>query len=119
MENPGSRTNSTCGRRFDALGGALGDGQTRLDGVAVGVQAVDRHGEPERKPPGPPGQVEGVVARIPLLGVLAVQHLEVLRVLGVDRLGQVRLPVDQRGAVKGGEEPFVGVDDERIGPPEP
>ena len=45
-----------------------------------------------------------------------MQHLEVLRVLGVHRLGQVRLAVDQRGAVEGREEPFVRVDDERVGP---
>ena len=62
------------------------------------------------------GQVEGVVARVPLLGVLAVEHLEVLGVLGVDRLGQVGLAVDERGAVEGGEEPLVRVDDERVGP---
>ena len=44
-----------------------------------------------------------------------MQHLEVLGVLGVHRLGQVGPAVDQRGAVEGGEEPLVRVDDERVG----
>ncbi len=39
-------------------------GEHRLDGVAVGVGAVDGEREPQRQAPGPPGQVEGVVARV-------------------------------------------------------
>ena len=116
MESPGSRTNSTWGAAAMRSAALLRDGQARLDRVAVGVEAVHGHGEPQRQPAGPARQVEGVVARIPLLGVLAVQHLEVLRVLGVHRLGQVGLSVDQRGAVEGREQPLVGVDDERVGP---
>ena len=34
----------------------------------------------------------------------------------MDRLGQPRLPVDQGGAVEGGEQPLVGIDHERVDP---
>ena len=37
----------------------------------------------------------------------------------MDRLGQIGLAVEQRGAVEGREEPLVGIDDERVGPFEP
>ena len=116
MESPGSRTSSTWGEALDPLGRVLGDGQARLHGLAVGVEAVDGQREPQREPAGASRQVEGVVARVPLFGVLAVQDLEVLGVLGVHRLGQVGLAVDQGGAVEGSEEPLVRVDDERVGP---
>ena len=82
----------------------------------IGVEAVDGQREPQREAPGAPGQVEGVVARVPLLGLPAVQDVEVLGVLGVHRLGQVGLAVDQGGAVEGREEPLVRIDDERVGP---
>ena len=70
----------------------------------------------KRQPAGPSGQVVGVVARVPFLGIVAVEDVEVRGVLGVDRLGQIGLAVDQRGAVEGREQPLVGIDDERVGP---
>ena len=88
-------------------------------GLAVRIEAVHGHGEPDRQATGPPGQVVGVVARVPLLGVVAVEDLQVGGVLGVDRLGQIGLAVEQRGAVERCEQPLVGIDDERVGPFEP
>jgi len=60
-----------------------------FDGIAVRIEAVDGHGEPQGQPARPAGQVIGVVARVPLLGILTVEDLEIRGVLGVDRFGQV------------------------------
>ncbi len=73
------------GQLLNDRGGPAGDGQPGLHGVAVGVGAVDGQGEPQRQPPGPPGQVVGVVARIPLLRVVGVEHVEVRRRPGCAR----------------------------------
>jgi hypothetical protein len=97
------------GRALDEIGRILGDGQDGLDGVPVGVGAVDGQGEPQGEPPGPPGQVVGVVARVPLARGARVEHVEVGGVLGVDGLGQVRLTVDEGGTVERGEQPLVRV----------
>ena len=52
-----------------------GGAQHGLDGVAVGVGAVDGQGEPQGQPPGPAGEVDGVVAgvrRAVLVALLAL-----------------------------------------------
>ena len=84
--------------------------------MAIGVEPVHGEREPQGQAPGAPGQVEGVIARVPLLGLSAVQDVQVLGVLGVHGLGQVGLAVDQGGAVERREEPFVGIHNERVGP---
>ena len=92
----------------------LGHGQDGLDGVTVGVGAVDGQGEPQGQASGPAGQVVGVVAGIPLVRGVVVEHIEIGGVLGVDSLGQAGLAVDEGGTVEGGEQPLVRVDHEGV-----
>jgi hypothetical protein len=41
-----------------------------------------------------------------------MKDVEIAGLLGMDSPGQRRVPVEQSGAVEGGEEPLVGVDDQ-------
>ena len=100
--------------RLDQVGHLLGHGQHGFDGLPVGVDAVDRHGEPEGEAPGPPGEVVGVVGGVPLLGGVGVHDVEIRGVLGVDGLGQMGLAVEQGGTVERGKQPLVGIDDKRV-----
>ena len=53
-------------RDADLGGGFPGQPDGRLDGRGVGLHPVHRQREPKRQPAGPPGQVVGVVGRVPL-----------------------------------------------------
>jgi hypothetical protein len=59
----------------------------------------------------------GVVAGVPrfVVGILGVQHIEVLGVLGVGGPCDDRVAVEQRTRVERGEQPLVGIDDEAVG----
>ncbi len=100
---------------FDQASCLLGHPEDGLDCISVGIGPVDGQREPQGKSSGPPGQVIGVVAGVPLVRPVGVEHVEVRGVLGVDGLGQTGFAVDQGGTVEGGEEPLVRVDHERIG----
>jgi hypothetical protein len=47
-----------------------------VDGISVGVGAVQCQREPQRQAPGAAGDVVGVVARVPLLGGVGVEYVE-------------------------------------------
>ncbi len=98
----------------DQLRGVPGQRQAGLDGVGVRLDAVHGEREPERQAAGAPGQVVGVVGGVPLVA-LGVQHVQVGGVLGVHGTGELRVAVDQRGAVERREQPLVRVDDEGVG----
>ena len=52
--------------RVDQLRGLLGERGCRLDRLPVRVQPVHGEREPQRQPTRPPGQLVGVVRRVPL-----------------------------------------------------
>ena len=54
------RAAARCRRRLP------GHGQRALDGVGVGARPVGGEREPERQAAGPPGEVDGVVGRVPV-----------------------------------------------------
>ena len=87
-------------------------GQHRLYRLAVAVRAVGSQREPERQATRPPGEVHGEVGRIPLR---TVHRLEIAGELRVGVGPVFGLAVKQGTAVEGGEQPLVGVHDERVG----
>ncbi len=98
----------------DLVRGLPGQPDRRLDGLGVGIDPVHRQREPQRQAPGPPGEVVGVVGRVPLARPV-VDDVQVGGVLLVHRTRHRRFPVQQGGAVERGEQPLVRVHDERVG----
>jgi hypothetical protein len=101
--------------RVDDVAGTgvrVDEGQAQHRCTRVPLGSVDGQAEPERQTAGAAAEVEGQVRRVVDVTVDGVEIVRRLTVRGACRCG---VPVEQCAAVVGGEEPFVGIDDEAVG----
>jgi hypothetical protein len=94
------------------VGDQSAGGQCLFHGTRVPLGSVRGQAEPQRQTAGAAAEVEGQVRRIVDVAVDGVEIVRRLTVRGACRCG---VPVEQCAAVVGGEEPFVGIDDEAVG----
>ena len=110
----GSSSSVKPSRRSTSAAKRAGDGERRLDGLGVGVGAVRRQAEPQRQAAGPAGEVEGEVARVPLVAARPCR--------GSRRAGRGRRRpaagsrYTSAAQSYGREQPLVRVDAEAVGP---